>query len=240
MIKNILCLFALIILISCEKDKVQKDLQPKKETPIPTVSFRTALIDEELSTKLNIGKVYLGDLIRFKIEGKIIYDQFPKKQTKQVNSTWKKKICLPSGFPHNFPDLCHTIPMTGKCSILRQPIPVKTISDISFTNNLEELRVILKIGDYQYQFDKVIENGNNYIIADLKITEKMTNDFSEAYLQVIPITKTKKTRVGFLKYLQCDGISKRSFKVNTDTSHRIIESKYTETYNINTWVKYGN
>ncbi len=191
--------------------------EPQKEEEKEVLSTTTRAItifyeNDEITSDSYLGKVAPNEELKISISASDKYPVF-KTSTKTVKFHWKKKVCLPSPVRH-----CLYIDKQGQCNINYRELdyydynPVD-MSQINFNNQLR-----YKIDDSFYSIGDFVKSSKNNIFYKRSFSSSDLNESNALTLNYNFKIPSKKYRTGFLSYGSCQGLNKKGFRVDANTS----------------------
>lgn len=208
MTKNLLLLPISILTFSCGEPQKEE----KKEVLSTTRAITIFYENDEITSDSYLGKIAPNEELKISISASDKYPVF-KTITKTVKSHWKKKVCLPSPVRH-----CLYIDKQGQCNINYRELgyydyrPVD-MSQINFNNQLR-----YKIDESFYSIGNFVKSSKENIFykrsfsnSDLSTDNSLTLNYNFK----IP---SKKYRIGFSSYGNCQGLNKKGFRVDANMS----------------------
>ncbi len=210
MTKNLLLLPISILTFSCGEPQKEKE----KEV-LSTTSPRAITVfyeNDEITSDSYLGKIAPNEELKISISASDKYPVF-KTVTRTVKSHWKKKVCLPSPVRH-----CLYIDKQGQCNINYRELDYYNyrsvdMSQINFNNQLR-----YKIDDSFYSIGNFVKSSKDNILYKRIFSSSNLNEGNALTLNYNFKIPSKNYRTGFLSYGSCQGLNKKGFRVDANTS----------------------
>lgn len=208
MTKNLLLLPISILTFSCGKPQKEEEKEVLSTTRAITIFYE----NDEITSDSYLGKIAPNEELKISISASDKYPVF-KTITKTVKSYWKKKVCLPSPVRH-----CLYVDKQGQCNINYRELdyydyrPVD-MSQINFNNQLR-----YKIDDSFYSIGSFVKSSKDNIFYKRSFSNPDLNASNSLALNYNFKIISKKYRTGFLGYGACQGLNKKGFRVDANTS----------------------
>lgn len=208
MTKNLLLLPISILTFSCGEPQKEEEKEILPTTRAITLFYE----NDEVTSDSYLGKIAPNEELKISISASDKYPVF-KTVTKTVKSHWKKKVCLPSPVRH-----CLYIDKQGQCNINYRELDYYDyrsvdMSQINFNNQLR-----YKIDDSFYSIGKFVKSSKDNTFYKRSFSNSDLNTSNSLALNYNFKIPTKKYRTGFLSYGTCQGLNKKGFRVDANTS----------------------
>jgi len=220
---------------SNESDSDTDDGDRQNDGHNPGATTEALLHQEEVTNKIGLHTLRLGDVLTFEIQGTKIIPQFSQVYTRAYSSSWIKYVCLPW---KNRGRRCFDFPLNGTClHKLRDKLDDKR-EDIKILDDLKDLRLRLKIGNASFSLGKIIKREDGKVTTRLRINEAMleTGDFSELIVEQYPLDTIK---VGLQGFGPCDGQGQRNFVTTGPTDSSNFDAQVKQSFIVSVLLEYN-
>ena len=240
MLKLILIVTSITLLASCGEnwDKEADEVIDHPVPVAPTVYYEPILESEIIVSDKYIADLKSQETLIITFTGKVSTPMFGPVYQRCYPSGWVDRECEILDRPCRRCELlkrkiCWDRRRSGGCNLKYRNFDGLNEQDVIFTDNLNDTKLRIRIGDNLYPLGKIVNYTALSITTEFKVSKEMIQETNEAFLSIIPDSNLGNIRIGFLGYGSCFGRGKRRFSHGGSTSSSNHKNQATRTYKVN-------